>query len=138
MPNMPYILPDPVIALQQYLRLRSQITALTAATKVVSEIPTSPDYATPYVVVQSVGGVGIWPALDDAALQVDVIGGTKDLCSQVARAVRACVWAIANDRVTVGVLASGAEETAPAWLPDTVPNPPLSRFMSRYRVILHP
>ena len=130
--------PDPVIALQQYLRARPELVAITAATKIVSEIPSSPSYATPYIVVQWTGGTGIWPAIDEPSLQVDAVGGSKAVCSLAARTVRACIWAIANDTVAAGVLVSGAEEVAPSWLPDTVPVPPLPRFTARYRVILHP
>lgn len=138
MPNPLTVLPDAVLATQQYLRLRPEITALTAATKVVSELPSSTDYSTPYVVVQWAGGIGHWPAIDEPAVQIDVVGGTKYLCGQAARTVRAAVWAIANDVVPEGVLASGFEEVAPSWLPDTVPVPPLPRYTARYRIITHP
>lgn len=138
MPSPIYLLPDPVLALQQYLRLRAEVTALTVGTKIVTEIPTSPDYATPYVIIQWGGGSGIWPAFDEASLQVDVIGGTKFACGKLARTIRATVWAIANDIVPEGVIASGSEEMAPAWLPDTTPVPPLPRYVARYRILTHP
>ena len=138
MPNPVYVLPDAVLAVIQYLRLRTELTALTSAAHVVTEIPPSPDYSTPYVVVQLGGGIGIWPAVDEPALQIDTVGGTKVLCNQVARTVHACIWAIANDVVSAGVLSSGATEMGLAYLPDTVPTPPLPRFTARYRVLLHP
>jgi len=120
----------------QYLRLRTELMALIAADHIVTEIPTSPTY--PYVVVQEGGGTGIWPAIDEPALQVDTVGGSKAACSLIARTVRACIWAIANDIVPAGVLSSGHEEMAPAYIPDTVPTPPLPRFTARYSVLLHP
>ena len=130
------ILPDPMVALRQYLMSCTPLTSLTSATKIVTELPVNPDYSTPYIVLTSVGGGGIWPAIDEPALQVDSVGGDKATCSKVARTVRACVWAIANDRVPEGLLCSGSEETSPAWLPDTISNPPVSRFTARYRFLL--
>ena len=130
-------LPDPTLATIQFLRTIGQLTALTAAVKIVSELPNNPDYTTPYVIVQHAGGNGIWPAFDDAAMQIDVVGGTKVLCGQVTGMVRAAVWAIANDIVAAGVLASGADEMAPAWMPDAIMNPPTPRYTARYRILLH-
>ena len=135
MPNPVYVQPDPVLAMLQYLRLRLELTALLPAASFVTEIPTTPTY--PYVVVQLAGGSGIWPALDNPVMQVDAVGGSKVACSLIARTVRACIWAIANDIVPAGVLSSGHEEMAPAYIPDTVPTPPLPRFTARYSVILH-
>ena len=137
MPNPLAVLPDVVLAVEQYLRLVPELTALTPAAYVVSELPPKPDYTTPYVIVQWAGGNGIWPAVDEPAVQIDVVGGTKFLCSQVTRTVRAAVWAIANDVVPAGVLSSGTDEMSPAWFPDTVPIPPIPRYTARYQVTLH-
>ena len=131
-----YVQPDPVLAMLQYLRLRTELTVLLPAASFVTEIPTTPTY--PYVVVQLAGGSGIWPALDNPAMQVDAIGGTKAQCSLIARTVRACIWSIANDVVPAGVLCSGADTMRMAYIPDTVPTPPLPRFTARYSVLLHP
>jgi hypothetical protein len=131
-----YVQPDAVLAMLQYLRLRTELMALIASDHIVTEIPTSPTY--PYVLVQLAGGSGIWPAIDNPTMQVDAVGGTKAACSLIARTVRACVWSIANDVVPAGVLSSGHEEMAPAYIPDTVPTPPLPRFTARYSVLLHP
>ena len=136
MPNPVYVQPDAVLALLQYLRLRPELTALLPAASIVTEIPTNPTY--PYVLVQEGGGTGIWPAIDEPALQVDTVGGTKDKCSAIARTVRACIWSIANDVVPAGVLVSGADTMRMAYIPDTVPTPPLARFTARYSVLLHP
>ncbi len=136
MPNPVYVQPDAVLALLQYLRLRPEVTALIPADHLVTEIPSSPTY--PYVVVQLGGGNGIWPGLDEPAMQVDTVGGTKYLCGQIARTIRACIWAIANDTVPAGVLASGSDEMGPAYIPDMTPTPPLPRYTARYRVLLHP
>ena len=127
---------DATLAVIQYLRLRTELTALIAADHIVTEIPTTPTY--PYIVVQEGGGTGIWPAIDEPALQVDTVGGSKAACSLIARTVRACIWAIANDVVPAGVLCSGADTMRMAYIPDTVPTPPLPRFTARYSVLMHP
>jgi len=136
MANPVAVMPDAVLALMQYLRLRSELTTLIANDHIVTEIPASPTY--PYVVVQEGGGTGIWPAIDEPALQVDTVGGTKAQCSAIARTVRACIWAIANDVVPAGVLCSGSDTMRMAYIPDTVPTPPLPRFTARYSLTLHP
>jgi len=136
MPNPITPGPDATLALLQYLRLRPELTALIPAAKIVTEIPTNPTY--PYVLVTLGGGRGIWPALDEPSLQVDSVGGTKALCGQIARTVRACIWAIANDIVPAGVLCSGSDEMAPAYIPDTIPSPPLPRYVARYSLLTHP
>ena len=136
MPYPVYVQPDATLAVIQYLRLRTELTALLPAASIVTEIPTSPTY--PYVVVQLAGGSGIWPALDEPAMQIDVVGGTKALCGQIARTIRACIWAIANDTVSAGVLSSGWDQMPPAYIPDTIPTPPLPRYTARYSVICHP
>ena len=136
MANPIYLMPDAVLAVLQYLRLRPELTALLPAASIVTEIPSNPTY--PYVVIQEGGGTGIWPAIDEPALQIDTVGGPKPLCSQIARTVRACIWGIANDVVPAGVLCSGADTMRMAYIPDTVPTPPLARFTARYSVILHP
>lgn len=138
MPKPIYVLPDPTLATIQFLRTITQLTALTPLTKIVSELPNNPDYTTPYVIVQHAGGSGIWPAIEDAAIQIDVVGGLKILCGQVTAVVRAAIWAIANDIVPAGVLSSGVDEMAPAWMPDTVMIPPTPRYTARYRILLHP
>jgi len=138
MPNPLVVLPDPILCAQQYLKARSEVTALTAASKIVTELPSSPDYTTPYVIVQWAGGLGHWPGMDETAIQIDVVGGTKPLCGTVTRTVRAAIWAIANDVVSAGVLASSQEEVAPSWLPDTIPVPPIPRYTARYRILTHP
>lgn len=136
MANPLTVLPDTALALIQYLRLRPEVTALLPAGNILTAIPSAATY--PYVLVTPAGGIGIWPALDDASLQVDTVGGTQASCSLIARTVRAAVWAIANDTVPAGVLVSGAEELGPQWIPDTIPVVPLARYVARYRIILHP
>lgn len=144
MPNPLAIFPDEKLAVIQYLRLRTEITTLTAAGKILTQIPASPNYSTPYIIVQRAGGTSIWPAIDEPSMQIDVVGGLLSgggmdevLCGQVARAVRAAILAIANDIVPAGVLSSGHDEVALQWMPDTVSVPTIARFTARYRVILH-
>ena len=137
------VLPDDELALIQYLRTVPEVTALVPGARITTELPPSPTY--PVVLVQRAGGVGIWPALDDAALQVDVVAAartdatpnTRRECKILAQTVRAAVLAIANDIVPEGVLVSASEEIGPQYLPDTIPNPPLPRYTARYRVITH-
>lgn len=134
MPDTVYVLPDPLLALLQYLRARPEVTALVPSANILTELPPIPAY--PYVLLTWAGGDGIWPAVDDSAIQVDVLGGTKPSCGLLARTVRAAVWAIRNDTVAAGTLGSGSEELGPQWFPDTLPVPPLPRYTARYRVIL--
>lgn len=127
--------PDDELAVIQYLRLAPEVTALIPAARITTELPPSPVY--PVVLIQRIGGVGIWPALDEPAQQIDVVGGTKAQCKTLALTVRAAILAIANDVVPAAVLASASEEVGPSWLPDTVPVPPIPRYTARYRVLLH-
>ena len=135
MPNPITPGPDATLALLQYLRLRPELTALIPAAKIVTEIPTNPTY--PYVLVTLGGGTSIWPALDEPSMQVDTFGGSKALCGQIARMVRACIWSIANDVVPAGVLVSGDDEMPPAYVPDAVMSPPQPRYVARYSVLMH-
>jgi hypothetical protein len=129
------VLPDGVLAIQQYLQGIPEVTALIAPGSIVTTLPSAPVY--PFVIVQWLGGLGHWPAMDETAIQIDVIGGTKFACGLLARTVRAAIWAISNDIVPEGILASGHEEVAPGWLPDTISIPPLPRYTARYRVLMH-
>jgi hypothetical protein len=137
MPNSIYVLPDAKLAVIEYLSSITAVTTLVPATNILTKVPlTGVTY--PYILVQWGGGNGIWPALDEPAIQIDVVGDTEFNCGKIARTVRAVIWAIANDTVAAGVLVSGADEMSPTWMPDNVANPPLSRFTARYRIILHP
>jgi len=129
--------PDATLATIQYLRtVTALVPALIPSDHIVTEIPSAPTY--PYVVVQEAGGSSIFPAIDNPTLQIDTVGGSKALCNQIARTVKAAVVGIANDIVPEGVLSSGHEEMRRAWIPDTIPTPPLSRYTARYSVLLHP
>lgn len=137
---MPYpltSLPDDELALIQYLRTVSAVTALVPAARITTELPPSPIY--PVVLVQRAGGTIISRAIDDSALQVDVLHdpGKRRECKQLTQVVRAAVLAIANDVTPEAVLVSGFEEVGPQYLPDTIPNPPQPRYTARYRVLLH-
>jgi len=130
-------LPDDELALIQYLKTVTQVTALVPATRITTELPPNPIY--PVILVQRAGGTVIWPALDDPAIQVDVCAaaGQRRACKQITQIVRSAILAIANDVVNEAVLASGSEEIGPQWMPDTIPVPPLPRYTARYRVLLH-
>ncbi len=131
-------LPDDELALIQYLRTRSEVTALVPAASITTQLAPSPTY--PVVLITRVGGVvssAPW-RLDISSIQVDVVGPIdRATCKALTQTVRAAVVAIANDTVTAATLVSATEEIAPQWLPDTVSNPPMPRFVSRFRVVLH-
>lgn len=130
------IAPDGELALIQYLRSRSEITDLLSADRITTQRPQTPTY--PLILVSRIGSQSLaWNALDEVAFQVDVVGDTRYNCQKIARTIAGCVLAIANDTVSEGVLASAFEEVGPQWLPDTVVVPPLSRYVARYRVIIH-
>lgn len=129
------VLPDDELALIQYLRGVTEAVALIPAGRITTEMPPSPVY--PLALVQRLGGEGIWPALDEPAIQLDVVGGTKAQCKKAMQTFRAAILAIANDVVAEAVLASAYEEVGPQWLPDTIPVPPVPRYTARYRILLH-
>lgn len=138
MAQTPIVLPDAELALIQYLRGRSEITALVASARITTVRPQEPTY--PLVLVHRVGGTALtWNAIDEAAIQIDVLGEQSKQyeCNKIARTIQACIMAIANDTVTEGVLVSASEEVGPQWIPDAVVVPPLPRYVARYRVILH-
>lgn len=137
MPAPVTVLPDAELAIIQYLRARSEVTALVPGTRITTTMPSSPTF--PLVLVERIGGIAsVWQRLDEAAIQIDVFGGTRFECQRLARTVRACIMAIRNDTVDAGVLVSAAEEVALQWMPDMVPVPPLSRYTARYSVTTHP
>jgi len=130
------VLPDSELALIQYLRSKTELTALVPAERITTALPPQPTY--PVVLIQRIGGQALaWQSLDEPAYQVDVVGGSRYQCQQIARTVRACILAIFNDVVSEATLSSASEEVALQWMPDDVVVPPLSRFTARYRVILH-
>jgi hypothetical protein len=130
------VLPDAELALIQYLRSRTEVTNLVPADRITTTSPAEPTY--PLVRVMRIGGGSTsWGLIDEPAFQVDVVGGSRYQCQRIARTVRACILAIANDTVSEGTLASGSEEVGIQWIPDSVVVPPLPRYVARYRVYLH-
>lgn len=130
------VLPDAELAVIQYLRSRTEVTSLVPADRITTTRPPSPTY--PLVTVMRIGGLATaWQQIDEPALQVDVVGGTRHQCQEIARTVRAALLAIRNDTVSEGVLASASEEVGPQYLADNVVVPPLPRFVARYQVRLH-
>lgn len=129
--------PDDELALIQYLRTVTAVTALCPAARITTELAPSPTY--PVVLVQRAGGSAIAPGIDEPALQVDVVAAPtqRKACKDLALTVRAAILAIANDQVAEGVLCSASEELGPQWFPDTVPSTPLPRYTARYAVVLH-
>lgn len=126
---------DDELALIQYLRGVTAVTDLIPGGRITTELGDKPVY--PVVLVNRSAGVTIAPGIDEPALQIDVIGGTKAQCKALTQTVRAAVLAIANDTVPAGVLVSADEEMGPSWLPDTVPIPPLPRYVFRVRLLTH-
>jgi hypothetical protein len=139
---MPYPitkLPDAELALIQYLRTRSELTAYVPADRIMTTLPPKPVADVPYVLIKRIGGSQEWwGRIDHAAIQVDVIGGSRYNCQTAVRAVRATILAIAGDQVDEATLVSASEEVGPQWMPDMVPVPPVSRFVARFQVLLHP
>lgn len=131
----PSVMPDGELALIQYLRSRTEVTSLVPSERITTTRPAEPTY--PLVTVMRIGGLANDWQIDSPALQVEVIGGSRYQCQQIARAIRACVLAIRNDVVSEATLASGAEEVGIQWIPDSVVVPPLPRFVARYQVLMH-
>ncbi|MFF1633972.1 DUF3168 domain-containing protein [Leifsonia sp. NPDC058248] len=128
--------PDDELAVIQYLRLVPAVTDLVPGARITTELPPTPVY--PVLLVQRAGGVMAVPQrVDEPAIQIDAVGGTKAQCKRLMQAARAAILAIANDIVPEAVLSSAVEEVGPSWLPDTIPNPPLPRYTARFRVLLH-
>lgn len=136
---MPYplsVLPDAELALIQYLRGVSEVTALVPAARVTTQLAPSPVY--PVVLISRAGGSPVvWQAVDEPSLQVDVLGVDKASCSLLMRTVSAAILAIRNDVVAEAVLSSASVEVGPSWLPDTIPVPPIPRYVARFSVLMH-
>lgn len=136
MPNPLNVLPDDELALIQYLRGLTAVTALITAGNIITELPPTPVY--PYVLLQRAGGMTSYPsATDEPAIQVDTLAADRHTAKVLMLTVRAAILAIANDTVAAGILSSAYEEVGPAWLPDTVSIPPVPRYVARFRVLLH-
>jgi hypothetical protein len=132
------VMPDDELAVIQYLRSLSQVTALVPSARITTELPMNPTY--PAITVKRIGGLAAnIRRIDEPAIQIDVYGPEdRHTCKQVARTVRAAIVAIANDTVSEGVLVSATEEVGLQWLPDTeLGVKPLPRYTARYRVLLH-
>lgn len=128
-------LPDDELALIQYLRGVPEVTSLVPGNRITTDLGKDPLY--PVVLVNRILGVTIAPGVDEPSVQVDIVGGSKAQCKRLTQMVRAAVLAIANDTVPEAVLVSGWEEIGPTWLPDTIPVPPLPRYTTRFRLLLH-
>jgi hypothetical protein len=132
------VLPDAPLAVIQYLRQRTEVTTLVPAARITTAIPPK-NVQYPLILVQRAGGQPLVKEfIDEAAIQISVLGGSQYDCSQVMRTVSAAMVAIANDKVDAGVLVSGFVEVGSQWIPDTTTVPPLSRFIARFAVLLHP
>jgi hypothetical protein len=130
------VLPDAELAVIQYLRSRSEVTNLVPGERITTTLAPNPTY--PVVLVKRIGGnATAWQRIDEPALQIEVVGGTRYQCQALARTVRACILAIRNDQVSEATLVSGFEEVGIQWIPDSVVVPPLPRFVARYQVLLH-
>lgn len=129
------VLPDGELALIQYLRSRTEITDFVPADRITTALAPQPTY--PVVLVRRIGGLVKSWQIDEPAFQVEVVGGSRYQCQQIARAVRACILAIRNDTVAEATLVAGFEEVGIQWIPDNVVVPPLPRFVARYQVLLH-
>lgn len=132
------VLPDAELAIIQYLRARSEVTALVPASRITTTLP--PKAVFPAVTVKRIGGTALhWARVDEVAVQVDVWHdyAKRGECQDLARTVRAAILAIYGDQVAEANLVSASEEVGPQWLPDTVTVPPLSRFVGRFQVRLH-
>lgn len=132
------VLPDDELALIQYLGGVPEVTALVPASRISTGLGPRPVY--PVVLIQrSMGQANNAPQwIDEAVLQVDTIATDQRTAKVLAMTVRAAVLAIENDHVGEGWLVSGFEEIGPQWLPDTLSNPPLARYIARYRALIHP
>jgi Protein of unknown function (DUF3168) len=131
------VMPDAPFSVIEYLRSKAEVTNLVPGSRITTAFPPNPVF--PLVQIQRIGGKSLVKEyVDEPSIQVDVYGGTQEQCSLIMRTVRAAILAIQNDIVSEGVLVSGFEETGPAWLPDTVPTPPLSRFVARFQILVHP
>jgi hypothetical protein len=129
------VLPDGELAVIQYLRSRTEVTTLVPADRITTALAAQPTY--PVILVRRIGGLVKSWHIDEPAFQVEVVGGTRYQCQQIARTVRACILAIRNDTVTEATLTSGFEEVGIQWIPDNVVVPPLPRYVARYQVLLH-
>ena len=127
--------PDAELALIQFLRSRTEITSLVPADRITTTRPSEPTY--PLVLVMRIGGLANNWQIDEPAFQVEVIGGSRYQCQQIARTIKACILAIRNDVTSEAVLVSGSEEVGVQWIPDSLVVPPLPRFVARYQVLMH-
>jgi len=139
MPNPLYVLPDLDLALLAYYRARTEIMAILPGTSsIATQLPSGFVSPAPFVVLNVLGGGGIWPALGDDAVGIDCYGSDKITAGKLARTVRAATWAISNDIIGGATLCSADEEVGPQWFPDAAPTIPLPRYVARYRVVYHP
>lgn len=136
MANALLVLPDSILCVLQYLRARSEVTTLCPSAQIETAFPSSP--TNPYVLITLAGGPMIWPALDNAAIQIDCYAADKVGALTLARTVRAAMAAINNDIVAAGVLTHAVEEQAPQWFLDPVTVPPRPRYVQRHRILIHP
>lgn len=129
---------DDEAALLQYLPTITEVAALIPASRMGTRLPPKFDTTLPRLLVQRIAGQASGaPGVDEPVTQLDVVGGKRSECKRAILTVRAAILAIANDRVAAGVLVSAYEEIGPAWLPDTLSDPPVSRYVARYRLTTH-
>ena len=134
---MPLVLIPDVEALAiGYLKAHASITPLVG-TRVSSVLPANPTY--PYLQVILVAGVEKSPGhLDEAYLQVDAWGTTRDEANLLIRTVRAVLLVSPTVTHTRGVVAYARTVSPPRWVPDDTVTPPRPRYTIDLSMSLHP
>ncbi len=124
-----------------WLRDNDDVTALIDD-HVYTQSPRNSAAKMPYARVTRIGGGGpviqhpLW--LDTARLQVDVFGGAKVFCLQIAETIRAACAQDLPGVHTLGVVTNVDLRDSPAYQPDDTFDPPTPRYRFDMSITTHP
>lgn len=127
------LLPDAELLVVNWLRARTEITALVS-TRVYTQIPAGPSF--PLIRITRIGGIPeIRQHLDVARIQVDAWGTSQYQARTVAATAQAALHAAVGLHAT-GVVSNVDDDLGLTWSPDSETNQP--RYVFGVALYIHP
>jgi hypothetical protein len=106
-------------------------------TRISTEVPASPTF--PLVTLKLITTSGDFPHwLENALIQADSWGGTRQQANDVACTLQAAMKRAEGTTASGLGVVSGVEPSGRSWQPDATVTPARPRYVSQFRVYLHP
>ena len=108
----------------------------TPTYRVVTELPANLADVVPVIQVTRFGGADRFTVLDDANIDVDTFGATRDGARNLGGLVRsALILHLPGVQTGGGIVTAVSTISAPRWVP--YDNTNLRRFVASYRITIH-